>query len=174
MADKDVRVAFVVAVADNGVIGKGGKLPWRLSSDLKFFRNATMNRPLIMGRKTFESIGKPLDGRDNIVITRTSGFSRPGIHVFSDLEAALQMAREKAAARGTNEITVIGGAEIYALTLPVADIIYLTEVHAEPEGDTFFPDIDREEWREISRERHSAGPKDSADYSFVVLERTQH
>ncbi|MEM8743131.1 MAG: dihydrofolate reductase [Pseudomonadota bacterium] len=171
MTDQGVRIALVVAVADNGVIGRDGKLPWRLSSDLRFFRKVTMNKPLLMGRKTFESIGKPLDGRDNIVITRTSGFSHPGIHVFTDIEEALQFAREKARERGTHEISVIGGAEVYALTLPTADVIYLTEVHASPEGDTFFPDHKEEHWREISRERYDAGPKDSADYSFVVLER---
>lgn len=171
MSTNGVRVALVVAIAENGVIGKSGKLPWRLSSDLKFFRNVTMNKPLIMGRRTFESIGKPLDGRDNIVITRTSGLEWPGVFVVSELKDALALAREKAAARGADEIAVIGGAEIYALTLPVADLIYLTEVHAEPDGDTFFPELDRNEWREVSRERHAAGPKDDADYSFVVLQR---
>ncbi len=173
MADDDARVALVVAIAENGIIGKDGRLPWRLSSDLKFFRNVTMNKPLIMGRKTFESIGKPLDGRDNIVITRTPGFEHSGVHVFSDLDEALRSAREMAAARGSDEISVIGGAEIYAQTLPVADLIYLTEVHAAPEGDTFFPDFNKNAWREVSRERHSAGPKDSSDFSFVVLERAR-
>ena len=171
MSTNGVRIVLVVAIAENGVIGRSGKLPWRLSSDLKFFRNVTMDKPLIMGRRTFESIGKPLDGRDNIVITRTSGLEWPGVFVVSELDDALGLARKKAAARGADEIAVIGGADIYALTLPVADLIYLTEVHAEPDGDTFFPELDRNEWREVSRERHAAGPKDEADYSFVVLQR---
>ena len=171
MSTNGVRIGLVVAIAENGVIGRSGKLPWRLSSDLKFFRNVTMNKPLIMGRRTFESIGKPLDGRDNIVITRTSGLEWPGVFVVSELEDALALAREKAAERGVDEIAVIGGAEIYALMLAAADVIYLTEVHAEPEGDTFFPDFNRTQWHEISRERHAAGPRDDADYSFVTLER---
>ncbi len=171
MSTNGVRIVLVVAIAENGVIGRSGKLPWRLSSDLRFFRSVTMDKPLIMGRRTFESIGKPLDGRDNIVITRTSGLEWPGVFVVSELDDALELARKKAAARGADEIAVIGGAEIYALTLPVADLIYLTEVHAEPDGDTFFPELDRNEWREVSRERHTAGPKDEADYSFVVLQR---
>ncbi len=171
MANKDVRVALVVATAENGVIGNDGALPWRLSSDLKFFRAVTMNKPLIMGRKTYDSIGKPLDGRDNIVITRNSEFEVPGVIVACDLEQALRVAREKAEERSANEIAVIGGAQIYELLLPQADIIYLTEVHAAPEGDTTFPKFNKKEWREISRERHRAGSKDSADYSFVVLER---
>jgi len=171
MANKDARVALIVATAENDVIGNDGALPWRLSSDLKFFRAVTMNKPLIMGRKTYDSIGKPLDGRDNIVITRNSEFEVPGVIVACDLEQALRVAREKAEERNANEIAVIGGAQIYELLLPQADIIYLTEVHAAPEGDTTFPKFNKKEWREVSRERHEAGPKDSADYSFVVLER---
>lgn len=171
MPDKSVRIALVVAVAENGVIGNDGALPWRLSSDLKFFRKITMNKPVIMGRKTYDSIGKPLDGRDNIVVTRNRKFQAPGIVVAFDLEQALRLARERAAERGANEISVIGGAEIYSLVLPQADIIYLTEVHAAPEGDTLFPEFDKTAWCEVSRVRHSAGTKDSADFSFVVLER---
>lgn len=171
MPDKSVRIALVVAVAENGVIGNDGALPWRLSSDLKFFRKITMNKPVIMGRKTYDSIGKPLDGRDNIVVTRNRKFQAPGIVVAFDLEQALRLARERAAERGANEISVIGGAEIYSLVLPQADIIHLTEVHAAPEGDTLFPEFDKTTWREVSRVRHSAGTKDSADFSFVVLER---
>ena len=170
---KGARIALVVAVADNGVIGRQGGLAWRLSSDLKFFRKVTMNKPLIMGRKTFESIGKPLDGRDNIVITRNSAFEAPGILVAANLEDALELAREKARMRGADEISIIGGAQIYALALPRADRIYLTRIHASPDGDIFFPQIDKAQWREVSRERHAAGPKDSADYSFIMLERIE-
>ncbi len=171
MAGEDARIALVVAVAENDVIGWQGGLAWHQSSDLKFFRKVTMNKPLIMGRKTFESIGKPLDGRDNIVVTRNTSFQAPGILIAANLEDALVLAREKARARGADEISVIGGAQIYELTLPVADRIYLSEIHYSPDGDTFFPRINKAQWREISRERHAAGAKDAADYSFVVLER---
>lgn len=172
MTATEPRVALVVAVAENGVIGKDGKLPWHISSDLKFFRAITMNKPIVMGRKTYDSIGKPLDGRDNIVVTRNAAFQAEGVFVAGDVEQAMELARNKARERGANEISVIGGAQIYAATLPFADIIYLTEVHDEPDGDAFFPEIDKDTWREVSRERREAGEQDSADYSFVVLERT--
>ena len=171
MSGKDARIALVVAVAENSVIGWQGGLAWHQSSDLKFFRKVTMNKPLIMGRKTFVSIGKPLDGRDNIVITRNTAFEAPGVLVAANLEDELELAREKARTRGVDEISIIGGAQIYELTLPHAKRIYLSEIHSSPEGDTFFPKLDRAQWREVSRERHTAGPKDSADYSFVTLER---
>ncbi len=173
MPGKDVRIALVAAVAENGVIGRQGRLAWHLSSDLKFFRKVTMNKPLIMGRKTFESIGKPLDGRDNIVITRNTAYEAPGIFTAVSLEEALELAHEKAGARSADEIAVIGGAQIYELALPRADRIYLTEIHASPNGDTWFPELDKAQWRETSRERFAAGPGDSAGYSFVVLERTR-
>lgn len=171
MATTEPRIAFVVAVAENGVIGRDGKLPWHISSDLKYFRVMTMNKPVIMGRKTFESIGKPLDGRDNIVVTRQHDFTADGAYAVPTVEAALALAREKAAEREVDEISVIGGAQIYGQTLDRADIIYLTEVHAAPEGDAIFPELDRTVWREVSRQRHEAGPRDSADYSLIVLER---
>ena len=139
MHGEDARITLVVAVAENSVIGWQGGLAWHQSSDLKFFRKVTMNKPLIMGRKTFESIGKPLDGRDNIVITRNTAFEAPGILVAANLEDALEIAREKARGRGVDEIPVIGGAQIYALALPEAKRIYLSEIHSSPDGDTFFP-----------------------------------
>lgn len=173
MAADGPRIALVVAVAENGVIGKDGELPWRIPSDLKFFRQVTMGKPVVMGRKTFDSIGKPLDGRDNIVITRNEGFRAQGVIVACSVDEALGIAREKALASGAEEISVIGGAEIFAAVLSVADRIYLTEVHAEPDGDVLFPDLEEGAWREVSRERHSAGPKDEFDYSIVILERAK-
>lgn len=171
MTKVEPRIALVVAGAENGVIGKRGKLPWHISSDLKYFRAMTMNKPVVMGRKTFESIGKPLDGRDNIVITRNPDFQASGVHVVANVEEALALAREKASERRADEISVIGGAQIYEQTLDQADVLYLTEVHAAPEGDAFFPKLDRSVWREVSRQRYEAGPRDSASYSLVVLER---
>lgn len=171
MAVGEAGAALVVAVAENGVIGRQGGMAWSQSSDLKYFRKITMNKPLIMGRKTFDSIGGPLDGRDNIVVTRNKDYRAPGILVAANLEDALTLAREKARGRGVDEIAIIGGAQIYQLALPVAQRIYLSEIHFSPDGDTFFPSIDEAHWREVSRERHAAGPKDDADYSFVVLDR---
>lgn len=167
------RLVMVVAVAENGVIGRQGTLPWRLSSDLKLFRRLTLGKPLIMGRKTFASIGKPLDGRDNIVVTRNAAFDVPGVDVAGGIETALRLARERAGERGADEIAVIGGAQIYQAVLPLTDRIYLTRVHASPEGDTFFPDVAAEDWREVGRERFAAGPKDDCDFTLVTLERVR-
>lgn len=167
------RLTLVVARAENGVIGKDGGMPWRLSSDLKRFRDLTMGKPLIMGRKTFESIGKPLDGRDNIVVSRNPDFSAEGVIPARSFDEALSIARRCAGKRGAEEIAVIGGAQIYQLAMDRADRIELTEVHARPEGDTFFPDPDAGNWRESHRERRPATSRDSADYSFVTLDRRE-
>lgn len=165
------ELVLLVAMTETGVIGRNGGLPWRLSSDLKQFRLRTMGKPLIMGRKTFESIGKPLDGRDNIVVTRNEGFSADGVHVATSFEDALRLARACAEARGAEEIAVIGGAQIYAAALPLANRIYLTQVHGDFAGDTTFPSLKPSDWREIFREHRAAGAKDDADFSLVVLER---
>lgn len=170
---EDTRVTLVAAVAENGVIGNGGALPWRLPSDLKRFRKLTMGCPVIMGRKTFESLGKPLDGRDNIVVTRNADFKAQGIILVLGVDEALRVARQFAVGRAVGRIAVIGGAEIFALMLGQADVIEMTEVHAAPEGDTVFPELDRTQWKEVARERHAAGKRDSADYSFVRLERVR-
>ncbi|MGD9867366.1 MAG: dihydrofolate reductase [Hyphomicrobiales bacterium] len=163
-------IVFVVAAAENGVIGKDGGMPWRLPDDLKHFRAVTMNKPVIMGRRTFESIGKPLDGRDNIVISRSMR-PREGVLVARSAEEAVRMGVEKAAARGAEEIAVIGGGEVYEALLPVADRICLTRVHARPEGDTFFADPDPRVWREISRKTVPAGERNSFDFSIMVLKK---
>ena len=166
-----MRIALVVAMAENRVIGADGGLPWRLSSDLKYFKQVTMGKPIVMGRKTFASIGRPLPGRDNIVITRSAGFEADGVRVAGDVASALSLAHTLAKEKGANEICIIGGGEIYRQTLPMADRVYLTEVHMTVEGDTVFPDLDPSDWREVSREAHEAGEKDSADFSLVVLDR---
>ena len=164
-------ISFVVAVSKNNMIGRDGGLPWHISSDLKRFKEITMGKPVIMGRKTFVSIGRPLDGRQNIVVTRDRSFAVEGVEVAHSLAEALTRGRASAEASGADEVAVIGGAEIYAAALPLAERIYLTEIEAAPEGDARFPDLDPAEWRELSRTAQPRGPKDDHDWSLVVLER---
>ena len=166
-----VKLSLIVAVAENGVIGKDNDLPWKLSSDLKYFKATTMGKPIIMGRKTFQSIGKPLPGRVNIVITRDASFAVEGVITAHTLEMALEVGKSLAEARGVDEVMVIGGAEIYALTLPDADRLYLTRVHGEVAGDAFFPSLNPDDWLEASQNRFTATDKDSHDYSLQVLDR---
>lgn len=167
-------IALVVAVADNGVIGRDGGLPWRLPGDLKYFKRVTMGKPLVMGRKTWESLPKkPLPGRPNLVVTRQNGYEAEGAEVFADLWSALEQADRHVAGADVEdpEISVIGGADIFRACLPFADRLYLTEVHAEPDGDVLFPEFDREDWREISRDSVSVGDDGAPAHDFVVLER---
>lgn len=164
------RISFVIAIAENGVIGRDNAMPWRLAGDMAFFKRTTMGKPIVMGRKTYESFPKrPLPGRPNLVVTRDTAYDAPGAEVFASLDAALARGETLARELGVDEVMVVGGAEIYRQALPRASRIYLTEIHARPEGDAHFT-FDRAAWREVSRERHRAGEKDSADYSFVVLE----
>lgn len=165
-------MSFVVAVARNGVIGRDGGLPWRLSSDLKLFRRLTMGKPLIMGRKTWDSLSKPLDGRDNIVVTRDEGFAPPGALPAHNIEAALALARDCAARRGVDEIMVIGGARIFADLLDRAGRIYWTDVDAAPPGDVHFPPFNARAWREVSREVLARGEKDEFAATLRILERS--
>lgn len=168
----DVLIALVVARARNGVIGRDGDLPWRLKSDMAFFKATTMGKPVVMGRKTWDSLPrKPLPGRLNIVVTRQPGYVADGAEIFTDLDAALDRARAQAKVDGVAEVCVIGGAQIYSETLPVADRLYLTEVEADPVGDAHFPDPDPSIWREISAERREAGEGDDHAWTIRVLER---
>ncbi|MGL4396138.1 MAG: dihydrofolate reductase [Hyphomicrobium sp.] len=166
-----MRTSIVVAVAENNVIGADGHLPWKLSSDLKTFRRLTMGKPVVMGRRTFQSIGKPLDGRDNIVITRDPHFTAEGISTSPSVADAMTLARVLARTRGADEVMVIGGADIYKAVLPRAERIYLTRVHASPEGDRYFPVLTAEEWREVSREALPQGPRDEHAATLVIMER---
>jgi dihydrofolate reductase len=161
-----VRVALIAAVARNGVIGRDGGMPWHISADLKFFKATTMGKPIVMGRRTFESIGKALPGRPNIVVTGNAAFAVDGVAVASDLDQALSIA----AGHGADEIMVIGGGQIYAAALPRADRLYLTQIHMEVEGDVSFPAFDRTQWREVSRDDHAADG-DNPAFSFVTLDR---
>jgi dihydrofolate reductase len=165
-------IALVVAIGENGAIGRGGELPWRLSSDMRYFRKVTMGKPVIMGRRTFKSLPRVLDGRLNIVLTRDRGFVAPDALMAHSLDEGLAAARESAVRTGAGEIMVIGGEDVFREVLTQAHRIYLTEVHASPEADTWFPDFDKREWREVFRESHEAGPRDEHAFSFVVLERT--
>jgi dihydrofolate reductase len=166
-----MMLTLVVAVAKNGVIGRDGALPWRLSSDMKRFKAATMGKPVLMGRKTWESLPKkPLPGRPNIVLTRDADFRAEGAWVYTELSAMLAAARAMAEAAGVEEACVIGGAQLYAATLPLAGRIILTEVNLTPQGDARL-DLDLSQWREISREDVAAGLKDEADFVVRVLER---
>lgn len=164
-------ISLVVAVADNGVIGRDGTLPWRISSDLKTFRRLTMGKPLIMGRRTFQSLKKPLDGRDNIVVTRDAGFRPEGAIVAADFDAALAIARQCAKKRGVDEIAVIGGTSVFAEALPIADRMYKTEVHGSPAGDAYFPTVDWGAWREVAREALPSGPNDDFPATLIELRR---
>ncbi len=170
-AETGVPLALIVARADNGVIGREGGLPWHLSGDLKFFKAQTLGKPVVMGRKTFQSIGRPLPGRPNLVITRDPAFRAEGVEVFPDTAAALARAQALAAESGAEEVMIIGGGQIYELTLPLARRVYLTEVHASPEGDTRFPDLDPAVWAEVRRDPPVSGGAGQPDFSIVVLER---
>ena len=160
-----MTVSLIAAVARNGAIGKAGGLPWRLSSDLKRFKALTLGKPLIMGRKTFDSVGRPLPGRRVIVVTREPGWRRPEVDVAHSLEAALALAA------GAPEIMIGGGGEIYRLALPHAERLYITEVDLAPVADVRFPEIDPALWRETARESGERGAKDEAEFAFVQYER---
>lgn len=165
------KIVLVAAVARNGAIGVKGGLPWRLPSDLKHLRETTWGRPMVMGRKTFDSIGKPLPGRESIVVTRDASFARDGVHVVRTIDAALALGEERAKAMGVDEIMVIGGGELYRATLDRADRLVLSEVDLAPEGDAFFPEIDMNRWREVSRHTPPRGEKDDASFTVRTLER---
>ena len=165
------EVVLIAAVAENGVIGQGNAIPWRLKSDMQRLKALTMGKPIVMGRKTFESLPRPLPGRTNIVITRDAQYQASGAVVTTSLEAARAVALGDALRRFVTEIAVIGGAEIYAQWMDVADRLEITEVHARPDGDTVFPAIDAAQWDEVARVRHPTGPDNSTDYSYVTYKR---
>jgi dihydrofolate reductase len=171
--DDEPALAIYATVAENGVIGKDNGLPWRLATDLRRFKAVTWGKPVIMGRKTFDSIGSPLPGRTTIVISRDPSFSPQGAIVVRDLEAALDAADASAVSMRASEIMVAGGAEIYEQTIDLADRLYLTTVHASPEGDTRFPAIDESEWKAVVTERLRASDRDTAATTYRVLDRIE-
>lgn len=166
-----IELSIVVAVAENGVIGRDNALPWRIRTDLRRFRRLTLGHPMIMGRRNFESIGRPLPGRETIVLTRDRAFASPGIHVAHDWEEAIRLGGDLAARMGANEVAVVGGSEIYALALPIARRLRVTRVHARPDGDVLFPDYDASSFHEVWREAHPDGPEDEHPFTFIDLER---
>ena len=167
----DIRVSIVVAVAENGVIGMEGDMPWQLSTDLKRFKALTIGKPMIMGRKTFMAIGSPLPGRTSIVITRDKTWQAEGVVPVHSLESAISVAKEIAQASEQYEICIVGGGEIYRQSIDLADVIHITRVHASPKGDTLFPEIDPNIWEEVYREHVPCGEKDTADTTYLVYER---
>jgi dihydrofolate reductase len=168
-----MEVFLIAAVADNGVIGARGAIPWRLKSDMQRLKALTIGKPVVMGRKTFASIGRPLPGRTNIVVTRDAGFRRPGVVVTTSFADARAVALGDALRRSAADIAVIGGAEIYAQWMACADRLEITEVHARPDGDTYFAAIDAADWQEVARVRNPAGSDDSADFSYVTYRRRE-
>jgi dihydrofolate reductase len=172
-ATKDARpeIVLLVAVADNGVIGSAGTIPWRLKTDQQRLKTMTLGKPIVMGRKTFISLRRPLPGRTNIVVTRDADFRAVGAVVTTSSADARAVALGDALRRSVGEIAVIGGAEIYAQWMPYADRLEITEVHARPEGDTHLAAIDAAAWQEVARLRNPAGPDDSADFSYVTYRR---
>ena len=166
-----MKILIIAAVADNGVIGRGNTLPWRLKSDMQHFRSQTMGKPVVMGRKTYLSIGKPLAGRTTIVVSRDRAFAAPGIVVAPSLDAALEAARGDALRRNADAIVIAGGAEIYMQALPLASQLAVTQVHKEVDGDARFPAIDPALWRESRRDTPQRSDGDEADFDFVTYER---
>jgi len=166
-----MEIVLIVAVAENGVIGRDNAIPWRLKSDLQRFKAMTLNKPVVMGRKTFQSLRRPLPGRTNIVMTRDPDYRAAGAVVTTSFENARAVAHGDALRRFATEIAIIGGAEVYAQWMDVADRLEITEVHARPDGDTRFPAVDPAAWEEVARLRNPAGSHDSADFSYVTFRR---
>lgn len=167
MTSSGTRLSLVWAMANNRVIGANNSLPWKLPADLRYFRRLTTGHHVIMGRKNYESIGRPLPDRVNIVVSGQTAYQAPGCHVVRSIEEALQMAA------GDSEVFVIGGATIYAQTLQRADRLYVTRINAEIPGDTVFPEFDEDAWLETTREEHPADEHNPYDYSFITLERRE-
>lgn len=165
------KIVLVAAIGENNVIGREGQLPWRLKSDLQHFRRVTLNRPVIMGRKTYASIGKPLKDRTNIVLTSDLSLPAPGCVLATSMDAAFGFARQDCQKRGVDEIMIIGGSGVFERTMPVAARLEITHVHASPDGDVKFPPIDPAVWREVSRQEVAPGPEDDAPFAVAEYVR---
>jgi dihydrofolate reductase len=168
-----INIAMIAGVAENGVIGSDQTIPWRVPSDMAFFKRTTMGKPIIMGRKQFETVGKPLPGRTNIVVTRQRDYQPEGVLVVHDIETALEQARRIAEADGVDEIMIIGGGELYAQLMGRADRLYITHIDLHPTGDVLFPAIAPEQWTVVDLPEVAPSPKDEASYRVKVYERRQ-
>ena len=166
-----MKLALIWAMSNNRTIGRNNALPWHLPEDMKYFKRVTMGKPIIMGRKTWKSIGRPLPGRTNVVITRDKNFHADGVKIVHTLDEAVALSEKICLIDGAEEAVVIGGAEIYALSLPRADRLYMTQVHAEVDGDAHFPEFNLSEWHELTRDNHNSSEKNPYPYSFIILER---
>ena len=171
-ADRRIETILVAAIGENGVIGRDNALPWRLKSDLQYFKAVTMGKPIVMGRKTYESIGKALPGRTNIVVTRDVSFSAPGVVTAHSVPEAMTIARADALARGADAVAVIGGTEIFLQTIADADRLVLTRVQMSPQGESTFPDIDPKVWREIERREQPKGEGDDCGFTYLTYMRS--
>lgn len=166
-----VKIAMIAGVAENGVIGSDQTIPWRVPSDMAFFKQTTLGKPIVMGRKQYETVGKPLPGRTNIVITRQQDYQPDGVLVFHDIETALAQARQIAEADGVDEIMIIGGGELYAQLMDRADRLYITHIDLSPAGDVRFPAIAPEQWTVVDLPEVAPSPRDEASYRVKVYER---
>jgi dihydrofolate reductase len=166
-----VKIAMIAGVAENGVIGVHGTIPWRIPSDMAFFKRTTMGKPIIMGRKQYETVGRPLPGRTNLVVSRKPGYQPDGVIVINDLLAALDHGKTIAAADGADEAMVIGGGEIYAAAMPYADRLYISHIALRPEGNVVFPEIDPAVWQVVSEPTVEPSPKDEAPFALRIYER---
>lgn len=169
--NKKPNLAAIVACAENRVIGNNNALPWHLPEDLKYFKQITMGKPMIMGRLTFESLGKPLPGRPHIVVTHQPHWSYPGVQTANTIEHALELGKQQACELGVEEVMIVGGANVYHQALPLLDILYVTEVHTEVDGDAFFPTINPSEWHEIERDGPYISDKNALPFSFVIFRK---
>lgn len=166
-----MQLALIVAQSDNRVIGRNNALPWHLPEDLKYFKSVTMGKVIIMGRKTYESIGRPLPGRTNLVVSRDPDYRAEGITVVNSLVQAVEQAEAVSAINGEEEALIIGGANLYEQALPQVQRLYLTQVHHQVNGDAFFPELEMDQWQQLSRQDFPAVEPNPYDYSFIVLER---
>lgn len=171
MNDRAICLSMIVAAARNGTIGRDNALPWRLADDLRYFRRVTMGKPVVMGRRTFDSVGRPLPGRDNIVVSRSPVFGPPGVRVAHSIDNAMALAERSAQDSEADEVMLLGGAQLYAAVLPRVQRIYLTRVHADVIGDAVLPPLAPEQWRQVACEDHPAGTDNEYPFSFIVLER---
>ena len=168
-----MQLALIVAQSENRVIGRNNALPWHLSEDLKYFKAVTMGKVIIMGRKTYESIGRPLPGRTNIVVSRDAQYRVDGVTVANSLQQAIEQAQAVSEINGAEEAMVIGGAQFYEQALPLCQRLYLTQVHHDVCGDAYFPELDAQQWQEVSRQDFDAVEPNPYRYSFIVLDRVE-